>query len=80
MLNQNEYIYQQWKQNAVKRAFANMCNTYVRIQTIARYIAAGGDPTTNPDIKDDYFYLVGEYGEGIFQDEINKLKLTKEQE
>jgi hypothetical protein len=42
-----------------------------RIRNIAKFIAVGGDPSTDPDIKDEYYYLVNEFGEEIFTEAVN---------
>jgi len=47
---------------------------YVRIRQIAYYIYAGGS-ATDPDVKDDYFYLVSEFGEDVFNEELKKIRI-----
>ena len=49
-----------------------------KISRIARFIAAGGDPSSSPHYKPDYDFLVGEFGEGIFESEVYRLRLMKE--
>lgn len=50
------------------------------IQQIRNYILAGINPATNPDLEPVYSYLVGEYGEGIFNFEQNEAALSKEED
>ena len=50
-----------------------------KLGKIARYIAAGGS-TDDPDIKDDYNYLVTELGEEAVLTEINGYYLIKEED
>lgn len=72
MIDQNTFIYQQCKQNAVKRAYAQYISMCCRIQNVARCLVAGGNPGEDPDVKDDYFYLVGQIGEDILEDVLGK--------
>lgn len=51
----------------------------MNLSNIARIIAAGGDPDDSP-YSDDYWYLIGEYGEGIFEEEISKMNLVREED
>ena len=51
----------------------------MNLSNIARLIAAGGDPESSP-WRDDYWYLIDEYGESIFEDEINKMNLIREED
>ena len=50
------------------------------IQQVWNYILAGINPATNPDIEPIYTYLIGEYGEGIFQLEQSDAMLSKEED
>ena len=68
-----KYMVQQ-RGNAI-RAYARMMNFRSRIQTIAACIAAGGSPSTDPDVKDNYYYLVSEYGEDITLETANRIAL-----
>ena len=49
-----------------------MMHRYARIRQIAYYIYAGGSPT-DPDVKDDYFYLVTELGEDVLREELGRV-------
>ena len=40
------------------------------LNVIKQFIAAGGDPRKNPEMSAEYYFLVGEYGEGVFESEI----------
>ena len=55
----------------------------MKAQTIARkfapYVASGGKPEESPDY-DEYCWLIGEFGEGYFMDELERFKMTKEEE
>ena len=57
------------------RAYVKMMSFQSRVQNIARCIAAGGCPSEDPDVKDDYFYLVSEYGEDITLETANRIAL-----
>lgn len=74
MIEQNDFIYQQWKQNSVKRAYAHFMNVYIRLQSLAQYIAAGGAEEESPD----YCYLVTELGEDVLREELGKIMLEME--
>lgn len=54
-----------------------------RAQAIARkfamYVAAGGKPEESPDYQ-EYCWLIDEYGEKFFTDELNKVLFEKEEE
>lgn len=41
---------------------------------------AGNDPTKNPDLSGDYFYLIDEYGENFFNDESGSFFIHKEED
>ncbi len=54
-----------------------------KIQNIRNFIAAGGDPSTDPHYKDDYFALFAESNGAyfVFDDNVGKdVRLTKEEE
>lgn len=61
-----------------KRAMYRYASITARIRNIAKFIAAGGNPLTDPNVKDEYQYLIGEFGEGIFESEVKALKLMME--
>ena len=53
-----------------------------RIQNIQNYLKAGGSKD-DPEIKDEYYALAAEFGEGIFvlEDNVgNNVPLTKEEQ
>ena len=51
-----------------------------RIQNIARCIATGGCPAEDPDVKDDYYYLVSEYGEDITLETAGRIAIQMKDE
>lgn len=51
-----------------------------KISNIAKFIVSGGNPSDSPDYKDDYSFLVNEFGAGVFESEIRKLRLMKEED
>ena len=55
-------------------------NISLRIQNVAKCVIAGGNPSEDPDVKDDYFYLVGEIGEDVLSEQINRIRLSLEEE
>ena len=38
------------------------------ISVIKSFIAAGGDPLKHPDLSAEYLWLIGEYGDGLFEE------------
>ena len=43
------------------------------------YVAGGGIPSDNPDY-DEYCWLIDEFGEKFFIDELDRFRLEKEEE
>jgi len=68
------------RRNAMRAYAARVAMARSMIPAIAKIIVAGGDPGSDPAVKEDFWYLVGEYGEGVFNDEVNRLMMTKEEE
>lgn len=52
--------------------------TQNNIKFIKNFIAGGGDPRDNPDILNEFYLLINEFGTAIFEDELRKLHLTVE--
>lgn len=71
---QHVYQLQQLEQQKKYRAYIKLMRCYARIRQIAYYIYAGGS-ATDPDVKDDYFYLVSEFGEDVFNEELKKIRI-----
>ena len=69
MIDQNQFIYQQWRHNSVKNAYMHFMNIYARIQNLAHYVVAGGNAEDSPD----YQYLVDEIGIDALVTELGKL-------
>ena len=42
------------------------------------YVAGGGNPSDRPDY-DEYCWLINEFGDKFFLDELDKFRLTKEE-
>lgn len=77
MNEKQQYIY--WlEQQRRKMSLYNAIQ--IKIGNIARFIVAGGDPSTSPDYKDDYNFLITEFGSNVFESEINRLLLIKEED
>ena len=75
MPNQDAYIEQWWKQQYSKKAYIRMIKVNMRVYNVAQCLAAGGNPATDPSVKDDYFYLVDEYGIDILNEAVTRIKL-----
>ena len=74
-----ETAFQKWaddEERQAKYAYARLMSARMNMSNIAKLIAAGGDPDDSP-WKDDYHYLIDEYGENVFEDEINNMYLIK---
>lgn len=68
-----------WKINQQRQAaYARL----MRAQAIARkfvpYVIGGGIPEESPDY-DEYCWLINEFGDKFFLDELEKFRLTKEE-
>lgn len=60
--------------------FRNFLLKQIRIQQIRDYIAAGGDPATNPEYASDYAILMAESNGLYFVFEDGKGNLVKEED
>ena len=65
MIDQSQIAEQWWKMHS-RKVYMRMFKLNMRIMNVAQCLAAGGDPMTDPSVKDDYFYLVSEYGEAKY--------------
>ena len=53
-----------------------MMQLHSKMQHLADYIKAGGSSlSSDPDVKDDYFYLVNELGEDVLNEEFKKIRI-----
>jgi len=48
------------------------------LNVIRNFIAAGGDPRQHPELSAEYYFLINEYGDSIFESEIAGLGLVTE--
>ena len=79
---QQQYAYLNWRRRVHLQHLKMLkeCHDAALIQQVRNYILAGINPATNPDIEPVYTYLIGEYGEGIFQLEQSDATLSKEED
>lgn len=74
-------IEQYWYKMNLQRSAAYA--RFMRAQQVARkfapYVIAGNDPADSPDY-DEYCWLINEFGDKFFLDELDKFRLTKEQD
>lgn len=75
VFDDQKYRYMMQQRGNALRAYVKMMSFQSRIQNVARCLAAGGVPSEDPDVKDDYFYLVSEYGEDITLEAANRIRL-----
>ena len=75
-----QQIYWYKIQQQRQATYARLMHAHAVARKLAIYAIAGGNPSTDPDYKDEYCWLVGEFGEGFFNDELMHLRLTKEEE
>ena len=80
ILDEKKYRYMMQQRGNAMRAYVKMMAFQSRIQNIARCIAAGGVPSEDPDVKDDYYYLVSAYGADITLETANRIALQMKDE
>ena len=59
-------------------AYARLMKAHAALRKFVPYVAAGGNPADRPDY-DEYCWLINEFGEKFFIDELEKFRLTKEE-
>lgn len=79
---QQQYAYLNWRRRVHLQHLKMMKESRdaALIQQVKNYILAGINPAEDPQIVSVYNYLIGEYGEGVFNLEQNDAQLTKEED
>lgn len=75
VFDEQKYKYMMQQRGNAMRAYVKMMSFQSRIQNVASCIAGGGIPSEDPDVKDDYYYLVSEYGADITLETANRIAL-----
>jgi hypothetical protein len=70
------YWYKLQQQRAA--AYARLMKAHAALRKFVPYVAAGGNPSDRPDY-DEYCWLINEFGDQFFLDELEKFRLTKEE-
>ena len=74
MTAQQYYWYKINQQRA--SAYARLMRAQAIARKLAPYVAGGGDPSHDPE----YCWLIDEFGEKFFTDELEKFMLEKEED
>lgn len=72
-----QYWYKLQQQRAI--AYARLMKAHAALKKFVPYVAGGGDPSDRPDY-DEYCWLINEFGDKFFTDELEKFMLEKEED
>ena len=72
-----QYWYKLQQQRAA--AYSRLVRAANILSKLVPYVAGGGNPTL-PPYHDDYCWLINEFGEKFFIDELDKFRLQKEED